>query len=918
MLVCEPQRRPCALSLNEHRLMKPGPAFLILMAVCTLAATRVAAQDRAGDQEQTALQQLIRGLGDDTFEARQQAMKQIWGSPHLTLESLQRFAETADPETAARIQRLIDQIQMGITPRTRPEIARRIYAFHSAEQDEMFSILYELVQLGQHELVMNLITSLDDEYVREYLASSVFDEDHSPIYALLEPHADALDADTLQRLDAVMDHPFMWQWHPSDCLVYWSLRQQVPQKIRHLESDFLAGTPAAELRIRLIELLRFSRRYDEALDHIDQLQGSAARQNAMRQRVLRESGRWSDLANEYDQNRVADTGHLSRAGEAALLHHWSGNQERQANWHSKITADESPESYNALATVQLAELDLAGLMVSSKKMTRGVAFQMLCRVEQYEAAFRISGAPADVGQRRIWFRRQLRVLGRKLNLSRTSDDEQAQREALDLLLLLPTFARTVGELGDVEQSRWYFEQLADRLRDEVSYQSLFWRSQAFEQVARLNIGEDIWHFFEMFALHDEYERAVETLFPDTPDQANMWSEILRQSLPDPVERIRFIASLLRSPYGNPEQQFDIELLATMARKYIDRRPPVQRANYLLLLGQTCRLHQRQSLARDLTLEAGYLGESEAFVALADEAAEAQQWQRAERWARRLHEISPLTRNIYRIACYRKQSGHDEAFASEFRRAGLLDLHSWNMLDSAQMLEQNGLPGAAVELIQRFLSGITADQADVYWEHQRLAMLLKDNDPRRATSHWRQAQLSWMRHVDLSVNNIFRTQFFATQAAMAEAQAALNDGQTAVAGEILLRSLNVSSATTSLVERFVPQLDAAGESLWAERIFDSVVQRFQAVLAVWPNSALHHNNLAWACARCARRPDLQLQHARRAVELEPDNTSYLDTLGEVLFLAGQNDEAAELAAKCVALNPFSKHYRQQLERFAAER
>ena len=116
--------------------------------------------------------------------------------------------------------------------------------------------------------------------------------------------------------------------------------------------------------------------------------------------------------------------------------------------------------------------------------------------------------------------------------------------------------------------------------------------------------------------------------------------------------------------------------------------------------------------------------------------------------------------------------------------------------------------------------------------------------------------------------------------------------------------------------FVPQLEAAGESLWADRIFEAVVERFQAVLEDWPDSALHHNNLAWACARCGRRPDLQMTHARRAVELEPKNTSYLDTLAEVQFLAGHPELALELAEQCVNLNPFSQHYREQQERFSA--
>ncbi len=606
------------------------------------------------------------------------------------------------------------------------------------------------------------------------------------------------------------------------------------------------------------------------------------------------------------------------AGEAALTHYWSGNPERQIAWQSTITRSDTPESCNALATIQLAEMDLPGLRETCGKMTPGAAFELLCRMEQYEEAFRISGAPQDPEGRQTWFRGQLRILDRKLNLSRTRDDEQAQREAVDLLLLLPAFAKCVGDLGDIEQAKWYFEQLAERLRGEVSYQSLFWRTQTFEQVSGLNIGDEIWHYFELLALHEEVERVVETLFPDTPDEAAMWSEILRQSVPEPVERMRFVASLLKSPHGDAGQQFDIELLTSVARQYIDRRPAAQRANYLFLLGRTCQLHERQALARDLTLEAGFLGEPQAFAALADEAAAAQQWDQALAWAERLQEISPPGKHRYRAACYKKMLGDEEAFASECRHAGLLDLHSWNVLDTAQMLQASGFPEVSLEISSRFLSAITAEQSDVYWVHQRLATLHQDSDPGQALWHWRQAQLSWTGHMDLSINNTYRTQYYATEAAMAEAQVALNEGHASRAAEILLRCATVSSASTSLVERFVPQLDQADETRLADRVFTAVIDRFQTVLARWPDSALHHNNLAWACARCHRRPDLQLAHARRAVELEPDNTSYLDTLGEVLYLGGETDEAITLARRCIQLNPFSQHYREQLQRYQGPR
>ena len=96
------------------------------------------------------------------------------------------------------------------------------------------------------------------------------------------------------------------------------------------------------------------------------------------------------------------------------------------------------------------------------------------------------------------------------------------------------------------------------------------------------------------------------------------------------------------------------------------------------------------------------------------------------------------------------------------------------------------------------------------------------------------------------------------------------GQADEAGELLLKCLAVSSPSTSLVETFVPRFEAAGQAEWADRLFEAAAGRFTEVLARFPDSAMHHNNLAWACVRCQRWPERRLHHARRAVELNPDH------------------------------------------------
>jgi hypothetical protein len=65
---------------------------------------------------------------------------------------------------------------------------------------------------------------------------------------------------------------------------------------------------------------------------------------------------------------------------------------------------------------------------------------------------------------------------------------------------------------------------------------------------------------------------------------------------------------------------------------------------------------------------------------------------------------------------------------------------------------------------------------------------------------------------------------------------------------------------------------------------------ERLCADYPRAAGCHNRAAWLAARCGRRHDQALEHARKAVEQEPGNAGYLDTLAEVHFQRGDRGKA----------------------------
>jgi tetratricopeptide (TPR) repeat protein len=115
--------------------------------------------------------------------------------------------------------------------------------------------------------------------------------------------------------------------------------------------------------------------------------------------------------------------------------------------------------------------------------------------------------------------------------------------------------------------------------------------------------------------------------------------------------------------------------------------------------------------------------------------------------------------------------------------------------------------------------------------------------------------------------------------------------------------------------FVNELDRLGRKDDADVLYRRHTAPYQAFCAAYPDSGQAHNQLAWAAAKCKRDLDEALKHARRAVELDPDDTASLDTLAEAHYQRGEYQLAIEAINKCIEKEPKEKHHAEQLERFS---
>lgn len=84
----------------------------------------------------------------------------------------------------------------------------------------------------------------------------------------------------------------------------------------------------------------------------------------------------------------------------------------------------------------------------------------------------------------------------------------------------------------------------------------------------------------------------------------------------------------------------------------------------------------------------------------------------------------------------------------------------------------------------------------------------------------------------------------------------------------------------------------------QKHLDQAEQDFRSVIAIDPNNAIALNNLGFMLADKTNRYTDALKYIRKAVDLEPMNGAYLDSLGWVYFKLGDYEPAEEYLRKAV--------------------
>ena len=437
------------------------------------------------------------------------------------------------------------------------------------------------------------------------------------------------------------------------------------------------------------------------------------------------------------------------------------------------------------------------------------------------------------------------------------------------------------------------------------------------------------------------------------DDYIFWWWVYEAEYPEPHDRLLAIRRLLHDPYENevPAEQLE-GWLKTAADYYFSNAQNANKSTMpSVVLANTCFKHGMNERGIDFLLKAVEKGlhanekrasndAIQSAMTLSKWHADREEWERSleatQQWLELQEKLGRNTKyrnqsanwgQIHRIACL-KQLGRSDEVAAELgqltsRQFSISQLSNLaRLLDDEEMYDESRVlwkrlcyqPGKDFRPFAAYsypaligLANIVLDnpeQGDPRWVESFLGYMLADNN-----DWYLRGSVNAMHPVVALLN-------FREQVNQAYAHRALDGEQVAVAVRHLERGLKARPGNVDNVVAFADKLTELEANDELDALFDIARQLHVDVLNDYPDSAMHHNNLAWLCAKSYRNLEEAREHATQATDLRPAEDTYWDTLAEVEFQLGNLERATELARKCFVMDPLYPHYQTQLKKFEA--
>ena len=872
------------------------PWFAALLTASLVVPFPLGAEDAIAPGPKDA-ETLAHELADESYRVRERATMDLWLLGDKALPALEQAVKSPDPERAIRARELLRKIQLHITPDTDPAVIDWVESYADASPTEKASLLTKMRGKRAWRQMLKLYAAETNAELREKLQPT------------MRSVAQSAARERLLKGDVAAAREFL-ELAPADSSGLLALaefhRTQGTLEQELQRAMTLQGRKGAVWRLALLRAAGDAAAARRAATEADEPRIAAA--------MAMMAGDPLPWLNSIGQNPESST--VPRLYARIAAKRWQGGMVRTSDLAQlgrlAQSRDDSESGAAVSALFLLTELKRAEPALI--KLQPLAAFQHFDALERIPDALRAIGIDPQQPDYPEWVKSRLASL--------LDEDVAEQHDVSDSGAELIAVACFLERRGLHQAAREAFSAPLMKLADEDlnAFSSmlgqLFTRLGGAPRLAR-NIAvawaggdEERWQEVSIAAFGDN-------------EHAAGWWDWLAQARPDASRTERFDALLalfgiVPDPGGIREQWLDLLWKSATDAAGNERENRFQRLAELF--------SETGDVERSLkTLEA-----------LPAEARDKIFWGQTlihysavERWNDAAELILQQIRTL-------QEAGHDagpdlHAYAAAALRAAGRDNDAAEHDRWAEQLSL-GQSSTALRIGNGYAYGNDYHRAAEWWAR---AVMLADpdgddfstalkfhNDALLADEAWPlvastsevlAASYAGIEYLMSSQLQIMRLRL---QADFARALTRI-DKDRAAALAMLENCHRAFASDGSLADFFFPGLRNAGLVSEHDRWFRASWGHFQEVIEQFPESENTLNTAAWFATRALRELDAAENHLRRALEMNPLQAAYLDTMAELYFARGQRAKALTWSQKAVNVSPADTMIRRQHERFRNE-
>lgn len=889
-------------------------------------------------QSAAELERAIVELGSGKYEVRQQATEMLWAAGEAAIPSLRIAVQSKNREIRERAKYVLANLRQGITHDTPREVLQEVQRYRDGGIEERRSALKNLGNAHRPRLVLGLIQSEQDPRLREEWLE-IFERSVQSAIAAGADH----EVEVALR-DAATDDLWIRHW-----AAFVATRDRINEELSRLNSE----SPSAGTRIHFLMMayllrakgdLSEARRFAEQAEAIDVPKtekdpssptnlrrgsipsGSSdeapgadlAWQLTLEQRDWSAAARQLKVRIEKDPETVAKD--PESLGFAAAYHRLAGDRDGSDRYLKMLVklADELAKSFPELdatrtdAQQALIEkewqigkaLILNGAFHDAMTVLRrhhaSFAFEFLCHQQRYREAFDVAGVDYPNGFNAAWFNG---VAAETVS----ANDEARQRFAIAMHAL-----RQLYFLGQRDQATQWLTAIHHATTTDSGTAR---RRMVCDTATKLGLRALAIEAGTKVLEREGTSSMLSVLYPGRMELANVWWEYYRDQ-PNKETLAQSLARIDRCVLmqGSRFEADDLERLIAEAEGQLSQMTESKRTEWWHALAETCLLHGNRRRGLELFENAAQTTAADA-LRLADLHAADERWPDAAKWYGRAIELEPhKPLALYLQARAFKNAGRDEEAKKLADVALSLPLGNDNLRrELAAGLKERGYREQSLQQFEFLVRTGEPGEHSVIEAAKQIGNAVYVQNPARGADCWETMVLCCLRNKwgFADANGYVQIPFLVHKS---RAKGFLMAGRTDEAVREIRAAQEVSLMNLELPEELLPELRRAKLDTEADQLFLLSAAALRQQSRDFPQCATAHNNLAWLLALNGSELDEALQHVEQAVQLDPNNPAYIDTLGEVQFRRGNFAAAVSCAERCLKMDSRSKHYQEQLVRF----